>query len=702
MRDYIVHELQALGIAAAVERQTGFYRESVVAFRGGIVENIVGRIPGSANTKAVMLACHYDSVVEGAGAGDDGHGVAVLLETARALRHQSGLRNDVLLLFTDGEEPDMMGGEAFLSQSRFRQDVGLVLNFDARGTGGPGLMFETSQPDGALIREFARAAPYPRASSFFRDVYERMPSATDFTFFNRKGIPGLNFAFIEGGAFYHTSEDNLARLDVRSLQHQGSYALSLVRNFGGLALPLAPAPNSVYFNIANLLVHYPLAWAPAIEGVLLGCWMLAVFAGRKRGQLRAAGMLRGAAGVAAIIIGTALCGQGYLWLLNKLHLIRNELMFGQEYGRWWLLAAFVAAAGMAAIGLTARLVKRTGRIETMAGAALVQIALAGVLCWKAPAASHLEVAGAVSGMLLFGIFLASPKSRTVWLAGSIAALLPALMLWAPLARHLDAGPGVKVWPVQAFLAAQFLTLAATAFSTAPSLAPTRWAIAAMAVSVVLLSIGLLSAPYGARDPRPSNVFYALDADRHTAFWVSRENTRDPWAAQLLGAHPKHEPFPQISPWWTGQLFWRSPAPELLLPAPELTVLHTSCQNDFRTFDIQARSPRGAPAMIAVFQSDRATEIVSLNGREPSLFESIPRAEVRAQYIDMRAIPGEGMALRVRIRGCGKLRVRLVERSNDIEAALPHQVSPLPSGIMTAWEDDYYNRSVMVTRLLILE
>jgi len=77
-------------------------------------------------------------------------------------------------------------------------------------------------------------------------------------------------------------------------------------------------------------------------------------------------------------------------------------------------------------------------------------------------------------------------------------------------------------------------------------------------------------------------------------------------------------------------------------------------------------------------------------------------EARAQYIDMRAIPAEGMALRVRIRGCGKLRVRLVERSNDIEAILPHQVWPLPGGIMTAWEDDYYNRSVIVTRVLTLE
>jgi hypothetical protein len=99
------------------------------------------------------------------------------------------------------------------------------------------------------------------------------------------------------------------RLDIRTLQHQGSYALSLVRHFAGIALPLAPAPNLVYFNVANLLVNYPIAWTPAIEGVLVGSWVLAVFAGRARRQFRMVGMLRGAAGAAAIMLGMALCGQ---------------------------------------------------------------------------------------------------------------------------------------------------------------------------------------------------------------------------------------------------------------------------------------------------------------------------------------------------------------------------------------------------------
>ena len=54
-----------------------------------------------------MLAGHFDSVPPGPGASDDGAAVAAILEIARMLRDQPPSRNDVILLFTDGEELGM-------------------------------------------------------------------------------------------------------------------------------------------------------------------------------------------------------------------------------------------------------------------------------------------------------------------------------------------------------------------------------------------------------------------------------------------------------------------------------------------------------------------------------------------------------------------------------------------------------------------
>jgi acetylornithine deacetylase/succinyl-diaminopimelate desuccinylase-like protein len=59
-REYILRELQSLGINAVVERMTAFRRDSAIRFSGAKVNNIVASIPGVANTKAVLLACHYD------------------------------------------------------------------------------------------------------------------------------------------------------------------------------------------------------------------------------------------------------------------------------------------------------------------------------------------------------------------------------------------------------------------------------------------------------------------------------------------------------------------------------------------------------------------------------------------------------------------------------------------------------------------
>jgi Zn-dependent M28 family amino/carboxypeptidase len=64
----------------------------------------------------VLLTAHYDTVAGSPGAGDDGIGVAVLLETARALSTANAARNTVMILLTDGEETGLLGAEAFVRE----------------------------------------------------------------------------------------------------------------------------------------------------------------------------------------------------------------------------------------------------------------------------------------------------------------------------------------------------------------------------------------------------------------------------------------------------------------------------------------------------------------------------------------------------------------------------------------------------------
>ena len=125
-------------------------------FQTGTVHNVIARLKGTDSTHAILLDAHYDSGATGPGASDEGSGVVTLLETMRALTAGPPLKNDVIFVFADGEERDMLGAHAFATQHPWMQEVGLALNFEAVGNQGPAELYMTSQQNGWLTNEFLR------------------------------------------------------------------------------------------------------------------------------------------------------------------------------------------------------------------------------------------------------------------------------------------------------------------------------------------------------------------------------------------------------------------------------------------------------------------------------------------------------------------------------------------------------------------
>jgi len=285
VRDYIVGEFVKQGLAPQIE--AGFAEITFGKFHGsGNVQNIVARLPGTTNTRPVMLAAHYDSVTRGPGAGDDAHGVAVLLETLRALRAGPPLRNDVIFLITDGEERGLLGAQLFIREHPWRSEPGVTLNFEARGTSGSAVMFETSAGNAWMIRGLQAAVPQANATSVAYEIYRRMPNNTDLTMFKRGGLAGMNFAFIEHPEYYHTAQDTVEHLDPVSVQEQGRYALSLTRAFGNRDLAAQPAGDAVYFPTAfTPLIVYPATWAMILAIATLLAATVGMWGGRWIGFL---------------------------------------------------------------------------------------------------------------------------------------------------------------------------------------------------------------------------------------------------------------------------------------------------------------------------------------------------------------------------------------------------------------------------------
>ena len=108
VRDYLVKQMEDLGLQPTVQEATSARTKEGTASIAR-VHNIHARIPGSAPTGHIVLVAHYDSVPRGPGAADDGAGVAAILEIARAITSGSPPRNDIDIVFTDAEEPWLLG-----------------------------------------------------------------------------------------------------------------------------------------------------------------------------------------------------------------------------------------------------------------------------------------------------------------------------------------------------------------------------------------------------------------------------------------------------------------------------------------------------------------------------------------------------------------------------------------------------------------
>ena len=265
VRDRLLAELEGLSLQPVVNSHwvpnANSWSSSLA-----LTHNVVAELPSShPDLPAIVLACHYDSVSAGPGAADDGAAVAAILEVVRALQAEAPLARPLILLFTDGEEAGLFGARAFVTHNSIAARVGLILNFEARGSSGGSLLFETSENNLWLIQQAARGLSRPMSSSAYVEVYRIMPNSSDLTIFMQHDLPGMNFAFIGSPQHYHTPLDNLAHLDKASLQHHGENALGMVQQLliADWESGERAGGDVVYTDLfARWIIAWPAAWAP--------------------------------------------------------------------------------------------------------------------------------------------------------------------------------------------------------------------------------------------------------------------------------------------------------------------------------------------------------------------------------------------------------------------------------------------------------
>ncbi len=188
----------------------------------------------------VLLVAHMDSrfrqvvlkdTVYSYGAADDGYGLGVSLEVLNcALMYQNEWNQGIKILFTDSEENDLDGMKSALkSNPELFDNVGVVINIEARGVKGPALLFETSSNNSKLLKLY-KEAKYPYTYSLTSVVYNILPNFTDFSPL-KDSVPGYNFSVIDNLNYYHTDKDNFDNINLSSIQHYGSQIEPMIKSF---------------------------------------------------------------------------------------------------------------------------------------------------------------------------------------------------------------------------------------------------------------------------------------------------------------------------------------------------------------------------------------------------------------------------------------------------------------------------------------
>jgi len=686
VRDYLAGQLKSLGLNPQIQTATVARYEP--RWRAGIASaatanNLVVRLLGTRATlagragRAVMLAAHYDSVATGPGASDDGSGVATLLETARALKAGPPLSNDVIFLFTDGEELGLLGAKAFVQEHPWAKDVAVALNFEARGACGPVYMFETSARNGWLISQLAQAAPDPVTSSLMYDFYQRLPNDTDFSVFKRAGMAGLNFAYVGCWPRYHTLRDDVQDLAPRSLQHHGSYALALARRFGNLDLAQTASDDALYFSLFRLVFHYPKSWAAPLTILVLIFYAGVVVLGLRRRRLTPRGMAFGFLGWTAGAAGAAGAFQ-LIWLALRDTRFVTLLPYGMSYNGDLYALGFMALTVAVLSGVYARLGPRN-RVEDLTAGALVWWAVLAVLssvyfsggsylfAWPLLAAS-LELAYA------FGQSGAPSEAARV-----LAWTLPAfagMMLFAPLPYELlelVRSSALSLILVAVALLAGFLV---PLFHIL--IVHWRWwpARVSAAVAAAFIGAAMAASHYDAAHPRADTILYALNADTGKAVWASADSAPDAWTSQFLAGHTRKASLGALP--YSSALTLEADAPAASLMPPQITVLDDVTLGEIRVLRLHVASPRGASQIWLRLHSGRVLE-ADLNGKKLSNTGDAAGAE--GWGIIYSGTPEQGLVLTLKVPASQTPTLTVVDISGTLPEFPGLTILPRPPDLM---------------------
>lgn len=714
-RAYILGQLRALGLKPTLQTTTvvgGFDPENHVA---GRVTNIVARLPGTANTGAIAFNAHYDSAASSPGASDCGSCVAAVLETARALRAVPPLRNDVLFVFTDGEENQDIGARAFATQNPAMRGVATVVNFDTSGSHGAVYLARTSTNSADLVGQLVASAPHPRIFSFVPALMTLLVSnlrpGTDAEEYFDRGAGGVAFYHSGGSTDYHTARDSVASISPGSLQQDGSYAVALARDLGNRVAHRRGGGNWVAFNVApDTAVIYPAAVDTALALAAIALLVFAAVAGRRRGAVTTRGLVGGFLLFPLVVIAAGIL-VGLLWAAVKALVPDLNVPFTGSYQNTLYFLGLAAAAVAVFILLVQPPLRRFKPANIALGALGFGAVLSLMLSLALPGSAYLFIWPVLVALAFQAWALAGRPTGPWHIAGAIALpLAVALVLLVPVVGLLTLALGTRFElssgiPFIGVLIGTFVAGAVGLFI--PYLRPRaeadprrerllRWLLpgAAAVCSLALIAVATTRLGFDSNHPRPDTINYQLNADTGRASWLTRDANLDGYTRQFFAAGKQPAQFEFFA--MSTVSGWGAAAPAVSLPSPTVTLLSRTERGADSVLRIRLASRRRAPAIEAAIRTGPITA-ASIDGQPVALKASDRRGEFKFIYW---ALPPQGIPLTLTIPIGSPIRVSVHDISYGLPRIPGRAYKPRPTDTMPGLA--FAGDATLVSRTITLQ
>ena len=584
VRAYIIAELKKMGLETITQ-------EGYTAGDWGNLSkatNILARIKGSGQGKALLLLSHYDSNPHSSyGASDAGSGVATILEGIRAfLAENKTPKNDIIILITDAEELGLNGADLFVNKHPWAKEVGLVLNFEARGSGGPSYMLiETNRGNGTLIKEFTKANPkYPVANSLAYSIYKMLPNDTDLTVFREDGdIEGFNFAFIDDHFDYHTALDNYERLDRTSLAHQGSYLMPLLRYFSDANLEnLKSLDDYVYFNLPFFrLVSYPFEWIWPMFGLAFLAFVVLLFEGFRKKKLQLKDVFKGFIPVLLTLAINGVLGYFCWTIITWWYPGFKDMLHGFTYnGHMYILV--YALLSLSICFWMYHQFRKTSTPNLLVGPIFIWLIICGLVAYYLPGASFFVIP--LFGLLAAFLVTINQEEPNPFLMVFLA--LPAVFIYAPFIKMFPVGLGLKMMMAATVFTTLLFFLVLPFFGQLKSKSTLAYLF--LFFFMVFGISSHINSNFNEERPKPSSLLYVYNADENSSIWATYDHRLIGWNDQFLGSEkrtPGPEEYKTLSSKYATKLTFIADAPKKDIALPLIDKIRDTIVGENRIVEV---------------------------------------------------------------------------------------------------------------------